>query len=214
SGKNWSHGIIGIVAAKMMERYKKPTYVLEEMGEESKGSARSFGDFSVADAIADAGDVVTKGGGHKYAAGLTLPTANIAKFRKSVNHYYRTQKLFNQQNLLLPHEDVSSSLEHVSERLVQSIMTLEPFGNANPEPVLKTDNLIVLKQRKMGASSQHVKLEVQDDKGHNIQLLAFSAPANFFVEPGERIIAWYQPTINEWNGNRTIEGRLLHIEHV
>ena len=68
SGADWNHGIVGIVAAKLMEKYKKPTFVLQEMGEESKGSARSYGDFSAADAIRAADDVITKGGGHKLAA--------------------------------------------------------------------------------------------------------------------------------------------------
>ncbi|MCA9334791.1 DHH family phosphoesterase, partial [Candidatus Saccharibacteria bacterium] len=89
-GQNWSHGIIGIVAAKLVEKYKKPTFVLEEMGTEAKGSARSFGDFSAADAIRACDDIITKGGGHKFAAGVTMPTERIIDFRKRVNDYYRT----------------------------------------------------------------------------------------------------------------------------
>jgi single-stranded-DNA-specific exonuclease len=98
SHADWNHGIIGIVAAKLLEKYKKPTYVLQEMGSESKGSARSYGDFSAADAIRAADDIITKGGGHKLAAGVTMPTENISAFRQRVNEFYRTQKLFNQAN--------------------------------------------------------------------------------------------------------------------
>jgi single-stranded-DNA-specific exonuclease len=82
SGAGWNHGIVGIVAAKLLEKYKKPTFVLEEMGDESKGSARSYGDFSAADAIRASDDIITKGGGHKLAAGVTMPTANIAAYRR------------------------------------------------------------------------------------------------------------------------------------
>lgn len=212
SGQNWSHGIIGIVAAKILETYKKPTYVLEELGEESKGSARSFGDFSVADAIRAADDIITKGGGHKYAAGMTLPTKNIDAFRKRVNEHYRAQKLSNQELLLLPREDVVTGFELVTEQLVNDIVTLEPFGNANPEPVLKTVGLTVTKQRRMGDHGQHLKLDLRDNAGKIMQVIAFSAPRHFFVEPGEMVTIWYQPTINEWNGRRTVEGRLLHLE--
>lgn len=212
SGENWSHGIIGIVAAKILETYKKPTYVLEEMGEEAKGSARSFGDFSAADAIRAADDIITKGGGHKYAAGVTLPTARIADFRQRVNEYYRTQKLFNQESLLLPKADVEAKLIDADETLVTQLATLEPFGNGNPEPVLRTERLLVMKQRRMGSDAQHLKLDLRDETGHTMQFLAFSAPAHFFVEPGQTVTVWYQPTINEWNGTRTIEGRLLHLE--
>lgn len=212
SGENWSHGIIGIVAAKILETYKKPTYVLEEMGEEAKGSARSFGDFSAADAIRFADDIITKGGGHKYAAGVTLPTARIADFRQRVNEYYRTQKLFSQESLLLPKADVEAKLIDADETLVAQLATLEPFGNGNPEPVLRTERLLVMKQRRMGSDAQHLKLDLRDETGHTMQFLAFSAPAHFFVEPGQTVAVWYQPTINEWNGTRTVEGRLLHLE--
>lgn len=214
SSQGWNHGIIGIVAAKLLEKYRKPTYVLEEMGDVSKGSARSYGDFSAADAIRAADDIITSGGGHKLAAGVTLPTKNIAAFRQRVNEFYRSQKLFNQAALLLPRADTSALFEYVSEELVAQLETLEPFGNGNPQPVLRSDNVLVINQRRMGAESQHVKLELQDESGKKLQMLAFSAPPHFFVEPGERVTIWFQPDINEWQGRRTVEGRLLHIEIV
>ncbi len=66
----------------------------------------------------------------------------------------------------------------------------------------------------MGSDAQHVKLELQDTGGHKLQVLAFSAPEHFFVEPGDRVTIWYQPDINEWNGRRTVEGKLLHLEQI
>lgn len=214
SSKGWSHGIIGIVAAKLLEKYKKPTYVLEEIGAESKGSARSYGDFSAVDAIHAAEDIITKGGGHKMAAGVTLPTENIPAFRERVNQFYKAQKLFNQTALLLPKADVAAGFHDVTEALIAEIATLEPFGNGNPQPILMSDNVLVVHQRRMGADAQHLKLTLQDDKKATLQLMAFSAPEHFFVEPGERVKVWYQPDINEWNGRRTVEGRLLHLEVV
>lgn len=212
SGKGWNHGIIGIVAAKLLEKYKKPTYVLEEMGDESKGSARSYGDFSAADAIRASEDIITKGGGHKMAAGVTLPTKNIDAFRKRVNEFYRSQKLLNQTGLLLPKADTNAAFEHVTEDLIKLLETLEPFGNGNPQPILKAKDVVVTNQRRMGSDGQHVKLELQDSSGVKLQMLAFSAPEYFFVEPGEQITVWFQPDINEWQGRRSVEGRLLHIE--
>lgn len=213
SGKGWNHGIVGIVAAKLLEKYGKPTFVLEEMENgEAKGSARSYGDFSAADAIRASDDIITKGGGHKLAAGVTLPAANIKSFRERVNEAYRMQRLFNQQALLLPKADVDARFSDVTEALVELIATLEPFGNGNPQPVIKSENLIVTNQKRMGAQYQHLKLELQDTEGQKMQFLAFSAPEHFFVEPGETVRVWYQPDINEWNGRRAVEGRLLHIE--
>ncbi len=212
SGKGWNHGIIGIVAAKLLERYKKPTFVLEEMGEEAKGSARSYGDFSAADAIRSADDVITKGGGHKLAAGVTMPTENIQSFRERVNKFYKEQGLFNQSSLLLPNADIEASFSDVTEEFINEIATLEPFGSGNPQPILKTESALVLYQRRMGSDAQHVKLEVQSTDGKSLQLLAFNAPEHFFAEPGDKVTVWYQPDINEWQGRRAVEGRLLHLE--
>lgn len=213
SARGWNHGIIGIVAAKLLEKYKKPTYVLEEMDDEAKGSARSYGDFSAADAIRAADDIITKGGGHKFAAGVTMPVTNIDAFRKRVNEYYISQRYFNQAQLLLPKADITvEKLYLVNEALIGQFETLEPFGSGNPEPVLQAENLLVINNRRMGADAQHVKLEMQDTTGKSMQFLAFNAPDHFFLEPGEHATIWFQPTLNEWQGRRSIEGRLLHLE--
>lgn len=215
SHPDWNHGIIGIVAAKLLERYKKPTYVLQEMGEESKGSARSYGDFSAADAIRAADDIITKGGGHKLAAGVTLPTKNIEAFRARVNEFYKSQKLFDQPSLLLPKADVIiPDFSVVNESLLARLELLEPFGNGNPEPVLKAEQVLVTGQRRMGSEGQHVKLELRHKDNKKMQFLAFSAPGHFFVEPGEYVNIWFQPMMNEWQGRRSVEGRLLHLERI
>lgn len=214
SDPSWSHGIIGIVAAKILEKYKKPTYVLQEMGEESKGSARSYGDFSAADAIRASDDIITKGGGHKLAAGVTLPTENIEAFRKRVNYYFLSLNLPPQQPLLLPKADVTiDSFLEVDEGLIGDIAKMEPFGNGNPEPILRINKVLVSGVRRMGAEAQHLKLFVQDRDGKELALLAFSAPEEWFVEPGDYVNIWFQPNINEWNGHRSVEGRLVHLEN-
>lgn len=213
SGADWNHGIVGIVAAKLLEKYKKPTYVLQEMGEQSKGSARSYGDFSAVAAIRAADDIITKGGGHTLAAGVTLPTANIAAFRTRVNQFYTDLQLRDQPALLLPKADVViDDLSEVTEGLIDQLASLEPFGSANPEPILQIKNVIVTDQRRMGADNQHVKLEVKDGQGRRMQVLAFGAPSHFYAEPGESVSVMFQPSINEWQGRRTVEGRLLHLE--
>ena len=212
SSPGWSHGIIGIVAAKLLEKYKKPTFVLEEMGKEAKGSARSYGDFSAADAIRAADDIITKGGGHKLAAGVTLPTKNIGAFRGRVNEFYASLELRSQTELLLPKADAEASFGEIGETLVAQINQLEPFGNGNPQPILKSVGVKVVGLRRMGSDAQHVKLDLRDLQGRTLQMLAFNAPEHFFVEVGTLVSVWYQPDINEWNGRRTLEGRLLHLE--
>ena len=210
SGRGWNHGIIGIVAAKIVEQYHKPTYVLEEMEFEAKGSARSFGDFSVADAIRASDDIITKGGGHKLAAGVTLPTAAIPAFRQRVNQFYQSLQLQDQAALLLPREDVTAQLGEVTAELVADITRMEPFGPGNPQPILRSNHLSVEQVRRMGSEGQHVKLTLRDETGQ-LQMIAFAAPEHFFVQPGQVVDVWYQPIENEWRGMRQVEGRLLHL---
>ncbi len=212
ASEGWNHGIVGIVAAKLLERYQKPTYVLAIHGEESKGSARSYGDFSAADAIRASDDIITKGGGHKLAAGVTLPSANIDAFRKRVNEFYKEMKLKNQAALLLPQADTDAELEDLTEALLDELATLEPYGSGNPQPIVRLSNVLVMNVRRMGDSNQHVKLTVKNEQGRTIDTLAFSAPQHFFVEPGAHVHIWCSVELNEWNGRRSVEGKLLHLE--
>ena len=76
SSDGWNHGVIGIVASKLVEKYKKPVFIIGERGAEATGSARSFGDFSAADAVRAADDIIIKGGGHGAAAGVTTTFNN------------------------------------------------------------------------------------------------------------------------------------------
>lgn len=212
SSDGWNHGVIGIVASKLVEKYKKPVFIIGERGEEATGSARSFGDFSAADAVRAADDIIIKGGGHGAAAGVTLATEKIGDFRRRVNEFYDSLQLQNQERYLLPRADVEiDDFSEIDEELVENLSKMEPFGNGNPEPVLKITMANVLSVRRMGADGQHVKLALRDKDGTVLQMLAFNAPEEFFREPGDEVAAWFQPTINEWQGVRTVEGRLLHI---
>lgn len=212
SSADWNHGIVGIVASKLLEKYKKPAFVLQEMGDESKGSARSYGGFSAVDAVRFSEDIITKGGGHKFAAGVTLLTKNIAIFRQRLNEFYKKQRLVDQQLLLLPKSDALAKLGELTEDLVDQISQLEPFGNGNLQPILQSNDLVVINVRKMGSDNQHIKLELTDSNGQKMQFLAFNAPERFFIEPGTCLSVWYHLDVNEWQGRRSVEGRLLHLE--
>ena len=212
SSDGWNHGVIGIVASKLVEKYKRPVFIIGERGEEATGSARSFGDFSAADAVRAADDIIIKGGGHGAAAGVTLATEKIGDFRRRVNEFYDSLQLTSQERYLLPRADVEiDDFSEIDEELVENLAKMEPFGNGNPEPVLKIATANVLSVRRMGADRQHVKLALRDKNGTVLQMLAFNAPEEFFRDPGDEVAAWFQPTINEWQGVRTVEGRLLHV---
>ena len=216
NGKNWNHGIIGIVAAKILEKFKKPVYILaEDDNGETKGSARSFGDFSAADAVRAADDIIIKGGGHAAAAGVTLKNDKISDFRQRVNEFYSSLQLNNQERYLLPKADVEiDDFSEINEDLVGKIATMEPFGNGNPEPVIKITAADIVNVQHMGTDGQHIKLSARDSDGAVIRMLAFNAPENFLCKPGDTASIWFRPVINEWQGIRSVEGELLHLQLV
>jgi len=213
SGESWSHGIIGIVAAKMLERYAKPTFVLQEMGEESKGSARSYGDFSAVEGIRAVEQWLTRGGGHKLAAGVTLPTTNIADFRQAINEFYRSLQLGDQLHYLQPKADAAIvQFAHVSPELIAELKTLEPFGNGNPSPVFHIPEATVLERRLMGKEQQHLKLKVCDSAKRPFSVIGFNLAEKVSADAGEVIELWVELIENEWRGRVSIEGRLLRAE--
>ena len=144
---------------------------------------------------------------------MTLPTANIAAFRQRVNDFYISKGLSfaREREKLLPVADASAMLFDINEPLIELLSQLEPYGNGNSQPIFLSENTLVKMVRRMGAEGQHVRLHVDDGRS-SLELVAFSAPEHFFVEPGVRVKIWYQPEINEWQGRRSVQGRLLHLE--
>lgn len=214
SDTSWSHGIIGIVAAKLLEAHGKPAFVLQELEDgTAKGSARSFGDFSAVEGIRATEKLLIKGGGHKLAAGVTLETAKITEWRVAINAYYASLKLNDQEKYLLPKADVTlDDFSELTETLVEEIAQLEPFGNGNPEPVFRVKGAVVAGRRTMGTHQQHVAYNLADRKGKMFRLVAWNASEKFTVEPGEVVDVWFEVELNEWRGVSSLQGKLLRLE--
>lgn len=212
----WSHGIIGIVAAKLLETFHKPTFVLQELEDgTAKGSARSYGDFSAVAAIRATEQLLIRGGGHKLAAGVTIETVKIALWRTAMNEYYRSLQLEDQERHFQAVADVSlESFQGADEALLQNLARLEPYGNGNPEPVFCIKNVTVLSRRTMGDAGQHVRYRFGDVLGHSLEMIAWRARDVFTAESGELVDVWFELGLNEWQGRRSVEGKLLRIEVV
>ena len=216
SDPSWSHGIIGIVAAKLLEKYHKPTFVLQELPDgTAKGSARSYGDFSAVDVIRATDTHLIKGGGHTLAAGVTLRTEKIDDWRAAVNAYYKTLKLSDQLQYLLPNADIMlEGFGDLHEELIHEIARLEPYGHGNPNPIFKVSPVEVIGRRTMGDQGQHVKYTLADTHDKTFHVVAFNKADEFIADIGDRVSVWIELTINEWQGRRAVEGRLLHLENI
>ena len=210
--ESFNDGIIGIVASGLLERFKKPVFVISIEGDVAKGSARSFGDFSASQAVQNASEIIIKGGGHDAAAGVTLPTSKIDDFRKSVNDFYDSLKLKNQLEKLLPKVDVQlEDFSPISLELFEKISLLEPFGNGNEEPTFEIKNACVIARQEMGDKNQHLKLTLSDGE-REFKMLKFNAPKDFFAEIDEKVDVIFSLGLNEWQGQKNIEGQILHLK--
>lgn len=210
--ENFNDGIIGIVASGLMEKFKKPVFVISIEDEIAKGSARSFGGFSASQAVDKAREIIIKGGGHDAAAGVTLPTSKIDDFRKIVNQFYDSLNLKDQLKYLLPKVDIQlEDFSPISLDLFEKITKLEPFGSGNEEPTFEIKNARVVARQEMGDKKQHLKLTLTDGE-NEIKMLKFNAPEEFFAEIGEEIDVVFSLGLNEWQGQKNIEGQILHLE--
>ena len=213
----WHEGILGIVAGKLVEEYQRPAFVLSEVREGIfKGSGRSFGDFNLADALANCRDVIITGGGHMFAAGVSVADDKMYEFRERMNQFYRDLRLSGQEKYLVKREDIAvENLADFSLELLDDLELLEPFGGGNEEPIFKLHDVKVAEVRLMGADRQHLALIVEDKNLLQLKLLAFYAPEEWLkVETDARIDALIKLTRNEWNGNTTIEGMIISIKNI
>lgn len=131
-GEGWHHGVIGIVAARLVERYGKPCMVISVTGNEAKGSGRSVEGFSLFDAVDSCAPLLTKYGGHLMAAGLSLPAENVAMFRQKINEFAAQQPEMPIPSITL---DCKLNPEALRVDMPEALEMLEPFGEGNPPPL-------------------------------------------------------------------------------
>jgi len=177
SHADWSQGIVGIVASRLLEKFKKPVFIMQILGGTAKGSARSFGQFNLAEALARVRPLLIAGGGHQAAAGYSLKTSDIPKLSSELNRYYRSLKLTGQADYLAAKADLSlADLQDLTLELADALATMAPFGFGNPEPRLAIKDLIFQTGRRVGRESQHLKLRLADRHGQQIEAIAFDQP--------------------------------------
>jgi single-stranded-DNA-specific exonuclease len=163
ASEEFPSGIVGLVAARLVETFGRPVLVLERGVETSRGSARSVDSFSIINALTEVGDLLQKFGGHTMAAGFTIRNADLPEFETRIAQIAARD---------LPEELLESRLRYDAELplaaitpdLADQIALLEPFGHGNPQPVWVSRNLRVLLARPVGREQQHLKLRLSDGK--------------------------------------------------
>ena len=210
---NYGEGIVGIIAGRITEQYKRPSFVLTEVDGVLKGSGRSFGEFNLSEALKNCSEILLSGGGHAAACGMSIKQENFEEFKERVNGYYRSLGLKNQERFLDVKEDISvSELDKLNLELMEEIAQLEPFGEGNPEPIFLLPDMFVQDAGTIGINGKHLRILIRDDNGKTMKLVAFNAPKEWTeVRPGARVSVFTVLSENEWQGTRSVEGRILKL---
>lgn len=196
--------LAGIIAGRVREAWNKPTFILTRGEECAKGSGRSIEAYHMYQGLCGVQDLLLKFGGHPMAAGFSLEEKNIGEFRRRLNA----------QANLKPEDfipriwiDVAMPLEYISEKLVEELKILEPFGQGNEKPQFAQKNLCIRSARVLGRNRNAVKLSLVTEQGFSMDAMLFTEGDAFMEEMGDRrtMDVIYYPDINEYNGNRTLQ---------
>ena len=162
--------LAGIIAGRIREKYCKPVFVLTRAEDGVKGSGRSIEAFHMYDEMTKCKELFTKYGGHKLAAGLSLPEANVDAFRRRLNENCALTDADFEEKVLI---DVPMPMEYASIDFVREISTLEPFGNGNPKPQFAQKNIRFVSGRVLGANHNVGKYTVADERGRKYEMIYF-----------------------------------------
>ncbi|MBR5649814.1 single-stranded-DNA-specific exonuclease RecJ [Pseudobutyrivibrio sp.] len=212
--------LAGIVAGRIRETYNKPVLVITDAEDGAKGSGRSIPAYNMFEELTAVKDVFTKFGGHPMAAGVSLPTEKVEELRDRLNANCRLTEDDMQEVIKI---DCDMPLSYISERLVDSIDMLAPFGTGNTKPLFALKNVEIKGASFMGKEGQFLRLNVGTEVGGNMTALLFrnvpefqeAVSAKYGKDTLQRLFSGntsnvkmdiiYEPSINEYRGNRNIQ---------
>lgn len=217
--------IAGIIAGRIREKYNLPTIILTKAHEGAKGSGRSIEEYNMFEELLKCKDLLGKFGGHPMAAGMSIPSENIDKFREKLNE---VTTLSDEDIIPKVSIDMPLPINKINYKLIDEIALLEPYGKGNPKPNFAVKGLMVKAARILGKNNNVLKLNLTD--GYlNIDGIYFGdievaleIIKNKFGEyeynkmlNGQtnmvKIDIVYFPDINEYNGRKSVQLLIQNI---
>jgi single-stranded-DNA-specific exonuclease len=218
AGEGWPSGVVGIVAAKLVDRYQRPAFVvgIDPASGIGRGSARTAGNVDLYRALSEAAQThscLDRFGGHAAAAGFTVSREAVGTLAEALGGACArlaagSGPIPNQRFF-----DAEVGLAEVDERLAQELAGLGPFGQANPPPLLVTRNARVTALRRVGDGS-HVKLTVEDGRAATRSAIGFGLGERLGalgIDVGARLDLAFLPTVSTWQGRRSAELELADV---
>ena len=203
--------IAGIIAGRIREKYYRPTFVLTRAEEGVKGSGRSIETYDMFAQMCRCRAFFTKFGGHKLAAGLSLEEENVERFRETINELCDLSDEDLQEKVSI---DMRLPFPYITERLVNELELLEPFGKGNPKPLFAERNLRAVSPRIFGKNRNVLKCRLQDQQGNQMEAVYFGDVEDCLraMERRQVMSFTYYPTINEYMGRRTLQLTIVNYQ--
>jgi single-stranded-DNA-specific exonuclease len=211
AAEGWASGVVGIVAAKLVERYQRPAFVIaiDPVTGEGRGSARTTAGTNLYQVLERCQDRLVRFGGHAAAAGLTVRADQVERLREELHAATESVRLAEGSGptSAARQADAQVELGQVDGGLVTELDSLAPFGNGNDSPLLLARGLRVRHSRRVGADGAHLKLQLEDGTGQVRDAIGFGLGAEE-PGPGAALDAAFQPFVSTWKGRTRIELRL------
>ncbi len=199
-------GVVGIVAARLLEQFYRPIFVLAIDGENASGSGRCIEGMNLADSLNNCSHLLIKHGGHQAAAGVTLETKKITKFKEAFDEY-ASENLKDDDLVPKLYLDFETNLSSLTLDTLEQFENLEPFGTENPSPQFVTKGLRISSPASpMGKEKEHMYMHVSDGANPK-RTIGWRKAKHIPIlnSPNISINLAYSSQINEYNGNRSVE---------
>lgn len=200
----WDEGVLGIVSSKLVDRYYRPVVLFSISDDTGKGSARSIPGFDLYDGLQSCSEYLLNFGGHKMAAGLKIEAAKIDIFKNVFDDIIT--KITNPEDFNpLLRIDLEVDFEDISEKLIDEIERLKPFGRNNEEPVFMSRDITVVSSDIVGKNHRRMRLmQSSNSKNKAFNAIRFNIPPGFeSIDHFEKIA--FQLRWNRWNGHKSIQ---------
>lgn len=204
---NWHVGVVGIVASQVQREFYRPAIILGGEGKLLRGSGRGVEGFDLAAALRECGDLLENHGGHALAAGLSILPENLSAFQRRINDYAK-ERLARKCLTPILRLDAEVSLSAMSLERMDELFCLRPFGAGNLPLQFAARKLTIQSPlQRMGKEGQHAKFWVADGKA-NCEVLWWNCGEA--KAPSGRFDLAFAPQINDYNGQRSVQLKLLH----
>ncbi len=212
AAKDWHGGVIGIVASRIVDRYHRPTIIITLTDGEGQGSGRSIQHFDLNAALASCSEHLLSYGGHAMAAGLRIAEDRVEAFTEAfveiANKRLTGDDLVEKLRL-----DAQVALGELTLSTGEAIIALGPFGVGNPRPKFATDWVeLAAEPRCVGGQQQHLQASFRSD-GVSVKAIGFGMGSDIEnLKQHRRCRVAFEPIINDFNGRRTVEMRIIDLQ--